>query len=196
MRRIALQHINKCRKIKVFLLTFMVMQITSLLLIACVSDTEEDKYEEVHGVIIPEANYSNEMSDFLVTYVKNSIDYWHSDLGSKCFIINNMSELSDFVVSLSEDKIPNIDFSKYSLLIGSASYSHYKRGDKIPTTKLKQMLYKTEKGYTVELHYNYSVINNDDNLTYDEKWVTFWGLYPKLDNIKIFTQFKFINNHE
>ena len=96
------------------------------------------------------------------------------------------------LLSSGNDTIPDIDFSKYSLVIGYHMVGN-NVGEKIPKEKKQQTLYDSEGSYVFELGYTYQKIEENHATVCSAYPIINWGLYPKLDsNRPIKTQMTFI----
>ena len=165
-------------------------------IISCSSDDEET-IPEISGTIIEKVDCSKAVSDFMDQFCEASqTDIYLSNEPHKTCVINSKEEKLNYnytkILLLSEDQLPDIDFSKYSLVIGY--YQHVNRiGAKVPIEKKKQTLYDSNDGYILELQYTYQKIKENHVITCDAYYIINWGLYPKLNGNKdIKTQMTFI----
>lgn len=154
-------------------------------MVSCSSDDEEI-IPEISGTVIEKVDCNKAVSDFLDKFCEASqTDIYLSDEPHKtCVIINSKEEILNYnyakIMLLSEDQLPDIDFSKYSLVI--SYYQHVNRtGAKVPIEKKKQTLYDSNGSYILELQYTYQKIEENNVITCDAYYIINWGLYPKLN---------------
>lgn len=176
------------------ILKFGLFLLAVLLPTGCSSDEED----ETRGTIIEQIDCGYETS----TFFNEQVPF----LGGKCpYLYDNKAHVTrDYLIINNEDDyintfseyegiLPEIDFSKYSLVIGSLLCQQpQKKGEKIPTEPKQQFLYKTNDGYAMELHYSYEKVGSDDVITQIIQYVNFWGIYPKLEDKEIKMYLKFV----
>lgn len=94
----------------------------------------------------------------------------------------------NYVQYMGKSDIPEVDFTKYSLVLGKLAFFP-DLGAKCPSELKKQTLYHTNGGYVMELKYTSYIV---ECATYLEEYVYFWGIYPKLEPLPIYPQIKYI----
>lgn len=176
------------------ILNFGLFLLAVLLPTGCSSDEDD----EIKGNVIEQVAYGNDITEFFNKQVPF--------LGSKCLYLYNVGTLSskDYLIINSQEEyantfqeyegtLPEIDFSRYSLIIGSLLYQQpQKKGDKVPKEPKRQLLYKTNDGYTLELYYSYEEVGSDDAITSLMQYVNYWGIFPKLAEGKMDVILKYV----
>lgn len=184
---------------KKYFFSFVLVSLVVSFFPACSSEDEE----ELPGIVIPQVKPSEELVEFIKRklpydngnevyiggipdFLIDSID--HKPIHIHQLIINSQEE---FVRTFTEGNdsyvhIPQIDFDKYTFVIGQISYPQ----DKTPTTLKKQILYKADTKYKMQLQCYYHKTGGDQFLMM--YYVAYWGLYPKLENLPLEGEIKFI----
>ena len=159
------------------------------LLTACSSDDDEliteTQIESINNGREIEAFFSSEWSNY------NSAEYYPEtffnrelmDKENIC-LVNSKEEFEKIYYGNKE--IPEIDFSKYTLVIGKKK-KYVEIGKKSPASLRDIKLYDTEDGYRLDL---YCTSYIPEGSLFVERFLYFWGLYPKLYNKSITTQIR------
>lgn len=170
-------------------LKFGMFLLVALLPTGCESDDEN----EIKGTIIEKIECGDELSDFLNEQLPlaaggfPSFFYDKDNNRVKDIIIINSKEEFSSVFPEFKTALLDIDFSKYTLIIGHKSYKN-EIGDKHPKALKKQNFYKAENGYIIELRCTYEIIKTGLAAV---NYVNFWGVYPKLQSYPITIELKF-----
>ena len=156
-----------------------------LLFTACSSD-DEDKSNNDINALIQNAIPSKEMSDFFDREWSflgngNPQNFFPDILQDTCRVINTEQEFLELYHG--GEKIPNIDFQTYSLVVGKKVFRTI-IGENRPMKFREQKLYMVSDGYVLDLYLDYSI---PEVSFYNDMFACFWGLYPKLieKNIKV-----------
>ena len=152
------------------------------LLAACSSDDET----ETKGIIIEEIKCGEQVDSFFRSELPNSSVYRYAKSffcsedefdSNVCYVINSQEEFENvYHGNTAETVLPEIDFTKYSLIIGQ---ERPELGYK-PKEQIEKKLYETTEGYVLELHYRQLVMKPESVDTFPEYIVYYWGVYPKL----------------
>lgn len=171
-------------------LLFILPLLAMLLLPAC-SDDEDHRTE------IPQVEADNELKEFMYAILPDHV----SDIGEEFPFTTSFDDngrprpliincQTDFERSFRTEEsninqFPQIDFEKYSFVVGMVFYLSEKR---VPEKSLGQKLYKSGNEYLMELNYAYQTSFDVFSTTY----LTYWGLYPKLNNLPIKSNINYI----
>lgn len=159
-----------------------------LLPMGCSSDEDE-------GTIIQRVDLGHQIEDFFNSEwadynnddVYPSTFFNHDERGrDKICLINSQEELSKIYQGTKE--IPEIDFSKYTLIVGQQK-RNVEIGKESTGKFLEQKLFQTEDGYQMYLYCN-SII--PDAVIYRISYIYYWGLYPKQDIKNITVNIKLV----
>jgi hypothetical protein len=159
-----------------------------LLPTGCSSDEDE-------GTIIQRVDLGHQIEDFFNSEwadynnddVYPSTFFNHDERGrDKICLINSQEELSKIYQGTKE--IPEIDFSKYTLIVGQQK-RNVEIGKESTGKFLEQKLFQTEDGYQMNLYCN-SII--PDAVIYRISYIYYWGLYPKQDIKNITVNIKLV----
>lgn len=176
----------KKRFINIVSVLFAVQLITS-----CNGNDEGFKTE------IPQVEASSELKEFMYAFLPDHVSYFSEEFPlttplddngrPRPLIINSQTELEKAfrTEGLDISQLPQIDFENYSLVVGMAFYLSEKR---VPEKSLGQKLYKMGNEYMMELNFAYQTSYDVFSTTY----LTYWGLYPKLDRLPIKDKINFI----
>jgi hypothetical protein len=175
---------------KKVIVDFGLMLLAMLFLPAC-SDDEDLRTE------IPQVEADNELKEFMYAILPDHV----SDFGEEFPFTTSFDDngrprpliincQTDFERSFRTEEsninqFPQIDFEKYSLVVGMVFYLSEKR---VPEKSLGQKLYKSGNEYLMELNYAYQTSFDVFSTTY----LTYWGLYPKLDYLPIRSRINYI----
>ena len=177
-------------------LIFAAMLLLGELMAACSSDSPEEE-DIILGTIIEEVKCDDKMTDFLnekiytesLYPIAGAIRYpfFNEYTGEKRNIIIIDSQKEFLGVFPDAGGLPEIDFSKYTLIIGSKQF-RWGIGDKIPQEQRQKQLYKNNNEYTLVLRYTYYISEIGLDSTH---YLLTWGLYPKLssDSINIIIKY-------
>ena len=162
--------------------------LAGLLPIGCNSDDEEIK-----GTIIERIDtgkdistfFNSEWADYTDTYPETFFNREEWDR-NHIHLINSQEELKSIYHGSKE--IPQIDFSRYSLIIGQ-QLKVTEIGKKSAGSLKDIRLYDTKDDYRLDLCCT-SYIPKGSLLV--EHFLYFWGIYPKLNNKNITIQIKLI----
>ena len=151
----------------------------------CSSDDDE---ERINGTIIEEIDCGEEINSFFRYELPNSSVYYYSRYffsspeefdNNICYVINSNEEFKNVYRGKSADtELPEIDFTKYTLIIGQ---EHPQLGLK-PKEMVGKNLYKTQDGYVLELRYNQLIMKPGSVDTFPIYIVYYWGIYPKISD--------------
>jgi hypothetical protein len=104
-----------------------------------------------------------------------------------CALVNSDEEFRELYQGT--DEIPYIDFQQYTLVIGKKKY-YTKDGEKNPTQFEGQKLYLMDGKYVLDLSCRYNV----SGVTfYSDRFICFWGLYPKLSPKDIMVKIQYVD---
>lgn len=189
----------------------------SLLLVSC--SHEESETPEIQGTVIQQAVTNSETASVLDKFSKDfqyqssfNIDEKNMITNQGYCIVNSKDEIEAFsqgvetnyrfwlgnvggivnyvlFTNINESSIPEIDYSRNSLVLGKHLVSPSK-GEKEPLELVKQTFYKTSSSYILELQYTYDIVETP---TYATKDFPFWGIYPKLENLPIELRIKYVD---
>ena len=173
---------NKNKYLKPFFLLPLMVAI-GLLVVSCSSD------EETEGVLVPEAEISEEVSNFFNdefpsisnTYLESF--FLHEDR-SAMYVINDQEQL--LRIYHGDGKLPEIDFQKYSLVIGKELII-MKIGEKYPVKLNNKSLYRNGEYYSLNLYCDYVIPEVTINAY---RYIYYWGIYPKIKDNKISVNIK------
>lgn len=154
-----------------------------LLQTGCSGDDEEEK---INGTIIEETDCGEQINSFFSYELPSSSVYHYSRYFFStqeefdyniCYVINSNEEFRNVFRGKSADKVlPEIDFTRYTLIIGQERPDLGYR----PKDLIKKYLYETPEGYILELHYNQVVMKKNSVDTFPDYIVYYWGIYPKI----------------
>ena len=162
-----------------------------LLPMGCCNDEEDEtKGKEIESIDIGndiEAFFYSEWFAYNTseTYPETFFNQELIDKENIC-LVNSKQELESIYYGNLE--IPEIDFSKYTLIIGKKT-KHVEIGKKSPANLKKIKLYETKENYLLDLYCTSYIPEGD---MFVRRFLYFWGLYPKLNNKIITSQIKFI----
>lgn len=160
-----------------------------ILLTGCSNDDDElikeTKIESVNNGQEVKAFFNSEWADYNAadSYPETFFNRELMDKENIC-LVNSKEEFKN--IYFGNKEIPEIDFSKYSLIIGKKQ-KYVEIGKKSPASLKDIKLYDTEAGYQLNL-YCTSYIPEGDMFT--RRFFYFWGLFPKLNNKIITTQIR------
>lgn len=176
---------------KKYFFSFVLVSLVVSFFPACSSNEEDPRIE------IPQVEADNELKEFMYAILPDHVsDYGEEfpfttsfdDNGRPRPLIINCQ--TDFERSFRTEEsninqFPQIDFEKYSLVVGMVFYLSEKR---VPEKSLGHKLYKSGNEYLMVLNYAYQTSYDVFSTTY----LTYWGLYPKLENLPIRNKINFI----
>lgn len=140
--------------------------LAALTFVACNNDEEINGYKDIQP--IKESEIPLEIVEFFNIQENYVINYHLSyfEFTSPCYIINNQKELKN--IYWGSKDLPQIDFSKYSLIMGVTRFpdGRYYIGGK----KIKE----SDNNLMVDI-----TIKKGDCGIAGICWAFFWGLYPK-----------------
>ena len=169
------------------ILKFGLFLLAILLPMSCSSEAEEEK---INGTIIEEIDYGEQVNSFFSYELPNSSVYYYSRYFfsnqeefdyNLCYVINSDEEFKNIYRGKSDAILPEIDFSKYTLIIGQQRPDLGYR----PKDLIRKIFYKTPEGYVLELHYNQVIMKKGSVDTFPDYIVYYWGVYPKIEGNKI-----------
>lgn len=173
------------------ILKFGLFLLAVLLPTGCSSDEED----EIKGKEIESIDIGNDIEAFFYsewfayntseTYPETFFNQELIDKENIC-LVNSKQELESIYYGNLE--IPEIDFSKYTLIIGKKT-KHVEIGKKSPANLKELKLYEINDGYILNLYCSSYVPEGD---IFVKRFLYFWGLYPKLNNKKATSQIKCI----
>lgn len=156
------------------------------MLTACSNDSDEEN--DFPGTIIEEVKCDSKTTAFFDEKVYAGSPH-HILGGSRFPFLNEKTgETRDIIIINSEEELlelfpdainlPEIDFSKNSLVIGRLHFIN-KLGGKKPIELNRKVMYKNGNEYTLGLYYSYSIIEIAIDIV---EYVATWGIYPKLSS--------------
>lgn len=172
-------------------LLFTLPLLAMMSVVACSSDDENHRTE------IPQVEASSELKEFMYAILPDYVSYFgegfpfitsFDDNGRpRPLIVNSQADFERFfrTEDSNSSQFPQIDFEKYSFVVGMVFYLSEKR---VPEKSLGQKLYKSGNEYLMELNYAYQTSFDVFSTTY----LTYWGLYPKLNNLPIKSNINYI----
>lgn len=163
------------------ILKFGLFLLAILLPTGCSSDDDEERL----GIEITQVNVDDEVRAFFEKELTSFSDFYPTAFfvmmeGNAHFVINSTEEFQS--IYRGHEQLPEIDFSKYTLIIGQQK-KNVKLWKESTGEFLEQKLFQTEEGYQMYL-YCKSII--PDAVLCSITYFYYWGLYPKQD-IKDFT---------
>lgn len=178
----------------VFLLVFTLTVIG--LLSACSNDSDKDN--DFPGTIIEEVKCNPTITAFFDEKVYSGGNYSIMGGDYTPFLNEKTGEIRDIIVINSEEELlelfpdainlPEIDFSKNSLVIGRMHFVNT-LGEKRPIEQKRKVMYKNGNDYTLSLYYSYSIIEIASDMV---EYVATWGIYPKLSSNSLNIILKFV----
>lgn len=177
------------------ILSMMVCLLTSTILLSC-----NDKSDEEAGTIISMSSYGNDLEDFINTISGNNYggnnayvgvpkgDFYCDsilvNMGCDYYIVNSQEQMNNVFRKEIEKgiKIPDIDFSKNTFIIGSKTIPN----DRVVGIK-NQVLYQLSTEYKIKFTCSY-VTHEDRDC--EVHYVNFWGLYPKIKEMPLRIEFE------
>jgi len=172
------------------------MLLAMVLLSACKNDSDEENV--ISGMIIEEVKCDPTITAFFDEKVYSGGNYSIMGGDYTPFLNEKTGEIRDIIVINSEEELldifpdainlPEIDFSKNSLVIGRMHFVNT-LGEKRPIEQKRKVMYKNGNDYTLSLYYSYSIIEIASDMV---EYVATWGIYPKLSSNSLNIILKFV----
>ena len=165
---------------KILSILLSLIPIVGLFFTACSNEEADQNGELTIQGISPNKVISDFFDREWPFLTSNNTESFYTDIWQDtCNIVNTKQELDE--IYLGSHIIPEIDFQHYSLIIGKKA-CRTAIGEKRPAEYIRQDLYKGAKGYVLDLYCKYSI---PDVSFYDDQFVCFWGIYPKINKENI-----------
>lgn len=173
---------------KVILL--LLIAVEGLGLISCNKDEDNGTSE---GTSIQRVTPDRETYDFFNrewTHLGDGspISFFQDNSEDVCLLINSEEEFRESYQG-TDERIPYIDYQQYTLVIGKKKY-YTSEGEKNPTQLEGQKLYLKDGKYVLDLSCRYNIPGVS---FYTDRFICFWGLYPKLSPKDITVNIQYID---